>query len=303
MIFIVLLLLLIAFLVILARRKSKDGGSKSLAALAPLIVAADHGDPNALHQLNAARDRLHLSDEAFAQYRHKLYLRYAQNGDAFAEYQLGEEAIYLLNQPRAGYDHLQRAAARGRTEAMVTLALLYSTGSHGFEENLPLSFEWYMRAANAGNAKAMAEVSSCYRTGCGVGENREAAISWATKGANMGSAECVFALSECYEMPPSPGNIATRLRYLEQAIRMGNREIYEKSANALGGVFGASYLYRVPANSFTDRRKAAYCFSLAWFCDPDDDIVKEKLQKIGYPASQQELAQWRADANTLRYNP
>lgn len=275
---------------------------RSLVTLDPLIIATDHGDKNAQQRLNAERDRLKISGEAFMQYRRSMYTRLAQNGDAFAEYQLGADA-YVLRQSRAAYDHLQRAASMGCTEAMLTLGMLYHIGSDGFEENLPLSFKWYMTAANAGNTKAMAEVANCYRIGYGVGESKEAAIAWATKGAKAGSAACMFELSECYKMPPSPENTKMRLQYLEQAMRMGDREIYEKAAKELGGIFGNAYIYNFPVDSFADRRKAAYCLSLAWFCDPDNDSVREDLQKIGYQVPRQEFEQWRADAGMLRYNP
>ncbi len=277
---------------------------RSLVTLDPLIIATDHGDKNALQRLYAERDRLKISDEAFMQYRRSMYTRLAQNGDAFAEYQLGEDARIFWRQPRAAYDHLQRAASMGCTEAMVTLGLLYSVGDDGFEQNLPLSFKWYMTAANAGNTEAMAKVASCYCVGYGVEESKEAAIAWATKGAKAGSAACMFELSVCYHMMPlSPENTKMRLQYLEQAMRMGDREIYEKAAKELGGIFGNAYIYNFPVDSFADRRKAAYCLSLAWFCDPDNDSVRADLQKIGYQVPRQEFEQWRADAGMLRYNP
>lgn len=284
-------------------RKARRSSS-ALNALDSLIIAVDRGDKAALKLLWEERDRRKISDEAFIRYRRSLYTRLAQKGDAFAEYQLGEDALLILHQPRAAYDYYRRAADKGCTEAMTRLALLYATGSNGFEENLPLSFQWYMCAANAGDTEAMAEVSSCYHSGYGVEENLEGAIYWASKGANAGSAKCVLQLAECYDtMPPTPEKKATRLKYLEQAMRMGDGDVYKKAAKSLGHVFGNAYIYNSPEDQYTDRRKAAYCFTLAWVCDTDDDYVKENLQKVGYRTSQREFEQWRADALALRYNP
>lgn len=284
-------------------RKARRSSS-ALNALDSLIIATDHGDKAALKLLWEERDRRKISDEAFIRYRRSLYTRLAQKGDAFAEYQLGWEAL-SLHQPRAAYDYYRRAADKGCTEAMTRLALLYATGSEGFEENLPLSFQWYMCAANAGDTHAMAKVSNCYQWGHGVEENLEGAIYWASKGAKAGSAECVLQLAECYNtMPPTPEKKATRLKYLEQAMRMGDGDVYEKAANSLGYFFGSAYISNLlPEDQYTDRRKAAYCFTLAWLCDTDNDYVKENLQKVGYRTSQREFEQWRADALALRYNP
>ena len=282
-------------------RKARRSGN----ALDSLIIAADRGDKAARKLLWEERDRRKISGEDYIRYRRSLYTRLAQKGDAFAEYELGEDALLILRQPRAAYDYYRRAADKGCTEAMTRLALLYATGSEGFEENLPLSFQWYMCAANAGDTKAMAEVSSCYHSGYGVEKNLEGAIYWASKGAKAGSAKCVFQLAECYNtLPPAPEKKATRLKYLEQAMRMGDGDVYEKAANSLGYFFGSAYIYNLQLeDQYTDRRKAAYCFTLAWVCDTDNDYVKENLQKVGYRTSQREFEQWRADALALRYNP
>lgn len=300
MVWIVCVIILI-FAGIAIRRRSK--GNPAMRALDSLIIASDHGNEAALHQLWEERERRNISDEAFVQYRRSLYTRLAQSGDAFAEYQLGEDARCFLKQPRAAREHFLRAANMGSTEAMMSLALNYAVGAEGFEENLPLSFQWYMNAANAGNTEAIAEVASCYYSGIGVEENLEAAISWASKGAKAGSAACILQLAECYSMPPTPANRAMQLKYLEQAMRMGDKKVYERAAHNLGFFFGAAFIFNSAGDSYTDRRKAAYCFTLEWIYDPDNELTKENLQKVGYRVSQQEFEQWRADALALRYNP
>lgn len=296
--FVFIIILIFAGIVFSKRNKAK----RAMRELDSLTIASDHGDEDAQHRLWEERERRNISDEAFIRYRRSLYTRLAQNGDAFAEYQLGEDAKHFLKQPRVACEHLQRAANMGSTDAMMSLALYYAVGSDGFEENPQLSFQWYVNAANAGNTKAMSEVSSCYLIGDGVRKNLEAAISWASKGANAGSAVCVLQLAKCYGESFTPAGRAAELRCLERAIRMGDREVYEQAAASLGFFFGGAYIFNSPVDQYNDRRKAAYCFTLRWICDNNDD-VKETLRKIGYHASQREFEQWCADARALRYNP
>ena len=136
---------------------------------------------SAQQQLAAEKARLNVTNNEYLSYRRALYTRLTQNGDAFAEYQLGEDARVCLRQPRAAYDHYYRAANLGSAEAMAAFGMLYATGADGFEQNPTVSFQWYLAAANAGNVGAMREVARCYRTGCGVAADPAEAAVWAEK--------------------------------------------------------------------------------------------------------------------------
>ncbi len=160
---------------------ARRAAQRRLEALHALVVAADHGDMAAQQQLAAEKARLNVTNNEYLSYRRALYTRLAQNGDAFAEYQLGEDARVCLRQPRAAYDHYYRAANLGSAEAMAAFGMLYATGADGFEQNPTVSFQWYLAAANTGNVGAMREVARCYRTGCGVAADPAEAAVWAEK--------------------------------------------------------------------------------------------------------------------------
>lgn len=164
-----------------AARRAAQRRLEALHALDALVLAADHGDMSAQQQLAAEKARLNVTNNEYLSYRRALYTRLAQNGDAFAEYQLGEDARVCLRQPRAAYDHYYRAANFGSAEAMAAFGMLYATGADGFEQNPTVSFQWYLAAANAGNVGAMREVARCYRTGCGVAADPAEAAVWAEK--------------------------------------------------------------------------------------------------------------------------
>ena len=84
-----------------AARRAAQRWLEALHALDALVLAADHGDMSAQQQLAAEKARLNVTNNEYLSYRRALYTRLAQNGDAFAEYQLGEDARVCLRQPRA----------------------------------------------------------------------------------------------------------------------------------------------------------------------------------------------------------
>ena len=164
-----------------AAKRAAQRRLEALHALDHLIAPADHGDPAAQQQLAAEKARLNIADSEYLPYRRALYTQLAQGGDAFAEYQLGEDARVCLRQPRAAYEHYYRAANLGSAEAMAAFGMLYASGTDGFERNSSVSFQWYLAAANAGNVGAMQEVARCYRTGCGVAADPDEAAAWSEK--------------------------------------------------------------------------------------------------------------------------
>ena len=122
-----------------AARRTAQRRLEALHALDALVLAADHGDMSAQQQLAAEKARLNVTNNEYLSYRRALYTRLTQNGDAFAEYQLGEDARVCLRQPRAAYDHYYRAANLGSAEAMAAFGMLYATGADGFEQNPTVS--------------------------------------------------------------------------------------------------------------------------------------------------------------------
>ena len=83
-------------------------------------------------------------------------------------------------------------AEAGDSSSMVALGRAYALGTDGFAKDELLAFKWYLRAAEAGLPKAMAEVARRYRDGIGVREDFAASLRWADKGAEMGDADAIY---------------------------------------------------------------------------------------------------------------
>ena len=75
---------------------------------------------------------------------------------------------------------------------MLDLAASYDVGSSGAKKDPQVAFKWYLRAAEAGDSRAMGEVARRYREGIGVRANWDSSVAWADKGADKGDAQSLY---------------------------------------------------------------------------------------------------------------
>jgi TPR repeat protein len=59
--------------------------------------------------------------------------------------------------------------------------------------------DWYLKAANNGNTKAMNMTGQMYENGFGVTKNIQTAIEWYTKAANQGHEWSQYDLGKIYQ--------------------------------------------------------------------------------------------------------
>ncbi|MCB1205515.1 MAG: sel1 repeat family protein [Verrucomicrobiae bacterium] len=91
---------------------------------------------------------------------------------------------------------LEDAAQEGNLLAMNGLARLLSGEIDGFEPDLERAFEWYLRAAEAGDRGAKYCVGVCLIEGRGVPSDRDAGWSWIEQSADMNFELAMEALRE-----------------------------------------------------------------------------------------------------------
>jgi TPR repeat protein len=70
-------------------------------------------------------------------------------------------------------------------ERMSTMGFHYAHGI-GVKQNYEKAFEWYQKAADAGDAYAMYEVAHCYENGEGVDSDEDLYIEWLEKARDAG---------------------------------------------------------------------------------------------------------------------
>ncbi len=250
--------------------------------------------------------RENISDAALKKTEKSVMLSLGEGGDLEAMRSLVTSAETAEERCR----WLTKLSEAGDARSMYRLALGYSEAINAkssvdsFGEDPEKEFYWYCKAADKGYDKAMAAVAGCYYFGTGVPKDKKKAFDYAKDCANRGSSACCFFLVDNFGFQFDNPHITTaeRIKMMERVMLRGEPESFAKAAWKLGFAYGEAYLYDKPENEYSDRRKAAYCFVLAYVLDKDL-YDKDKIIKTGYRATQYELNKWQEDARNLRYNP
>ncbi len=90
-----------------------------------------------------------------------------------------------------------KAAEAGDARAMFHLAVCYENGD-GIAKDESKAFEWYKKAAEAGDARAMATAARCYMMGTGVVKDESKAFEWYQKAGDGGLAQAMLSVGLCY---------------------------------------------------------------------------------------------------------
>ena len=155
-------------------------------------------------------------------YELDLLMRRAQNGDADAQYDLGEryyDGNGVSENPEKAVYWYKKAADQGHLEAQYSLGWCYKNGE-GVATNFTLGAEWLKKAAQRGHAKAQLHLGHSYNDGEGVPENLNTALYWWEKAAEQGNDQAQACTGACYYMQYR--NLNKALYWLEKAIDQGN---------------------------------------------------------------------------------
>ena len=101
-------------------------------------------------------------------------------------------------------DYIESSIKGDVTEEEITianrvLAKMYRDGI-GVKRSLPTAFEYFKKAADAGDITSVATVGQCYMYGEGVKKNAKEAFQWNTRAAEAGDATGIRNLAICYDL-------------------------------------------------------------------------------------------------------
>ncbi len=171
--------------------------SRGVNGVALLLQASNAGDPVGMTLLG----RLYHRGKGVAQNigtARQLYTK-AVPSFALANTFLGE--TYLESSNRA--DHSQAlpyfltAAAKGETESMVQMAVMYTRGD-GVTQNYTSAAQWLNQAQERGDPVASFQRGALYHKGLGVPQSHLEAVTLYRRSAMAGYAPAQAALGMCY---------------------------------------------------------------------------------------------------------
>jgi TPR repeat protein len=158
----------------------------------------------------------------------ELFERAAAKGETEAMLSLGK--LYAsLDRPDASdkaVEWFRRAEHGGQTEAMIELGRAYAAGA-GVPLDERRAFEFFLRAARGGSALGMRELANALSIGFGVQQNPALAIDWYRRAADGGDSKAMLSLALSLEAgfgaAPDP---KSSLAWLQRAADAGNPEAY-----------------------------------------------------------------------------
>ena len=184
----------------------------------------------------------------------------AQQGIAQSQFNLGKSYLdgkFTPQDIKLGLHYLNQAAEQGMDEAEVMLARLYATGDQveqsnskafdfylraafsnntfalymvgtylldgrcGFPATDAIAFEWFLRAAERGDADGQAKVGYAYLQGIGIEKNSEKARDWIQKGLAQKNKFAYYSMSQFYKQELPEHNEIKAFEYLELSAEAG----------------------------------------------------------------------------------
>lgn len=118
-------------------------------------------------------------------------------------------------------DNLSQVALNGDIDAQVQLGNMYRSGQ-GVDKDWGKACQWYLLAADAGNAHAQYNLGMRYYNGQGVPKDLQQATLWWAKSADQGHTQALYALGFRYLNGDSVArDIDTALEIFEKVATTG----------------------------------------------------------------------------------
>lgn len=288
--FLYLIVIVIVIAIVVAVASKERAEERKMEGLEDAILRAHRTDDWRIVENYCSSEN--IPEETMHEVRRRVNIRLAKQGDIKA---MRVAAAYAeTEEERREFETM--GAEAGDVDAMYALAIGY------MNVDAEKQFYWYKKAADRGLDKAMGAVASAYYFGDGVPADKKKAFAYAKDCADRGCADASFFLVDYFEQFNEPRlDTQEKINLMERVMQRGERESFAKAARKLGIIYGGAYLFNGVVNEFSNRRKASYCFTLAYVLDHDYD--KDDIFKTGYRPTQFELDKWQEDARNLRYNP
>ena len=130
----------------------------------------------------------------------------AEAGDAEAQLALAQRyrfGVDVPQNPATAVEWFMKAADQGNAQGQFSVGYMYATGENGFKNNLETAAEWFRKAAENGHPSAQANLGRMYLYGNGVEINPEAALFWLKKAADQGNTQAQIDLGGRYAVGKS----------------------------------------------------------------------------------------------------
>ncbi|MBO6224712.1 MAG: sel1 repeat family protein [Psychrobacter sp.] len=179
----------------------------------------------------------------------------------------GNSSIQQLEKKPIDLSVMQSAANKGEIQAQLMMGIFHHEGSAGLTKDSAKAFNWYKKAAQAGNQDAQFSLASMYESGDGIDQNYALAKNWYEKAAAQGDSDSQYVLGSMYYNGTGVAqNYTTAFNWYQKSANQGNMA----AENNLGD------MYRKGEGVAQDVKKA-----FSWY---------QKSAEQGYPKAQYNAA-------------
>ena len=161
-----------------------------------------------------------------------------------------------------GFIQIEPKAEKLRPYVQYRIGKIYSYGS-GTDNDYEKSFEWFKKAAQAGNKFAQYSLANQYYYGNGIEKDLSSAHEWYTKSASQGMPYANYALAQMYSKgEEAEQNDETARRYYARALR-GFLAIEENDQADENLMYKIGRMYKYGLGTDSDMLKAIDYFRTA----------------------------------------
>ena len=122
-----------------------------------------------------------------------------EGGEAYYNYSKLDVTLLPLGYHKAEFEYYKKAAELGNTRAMVYVGIAYKQG-YPVNRNCDMAFNCFAKATELGDEYlAPYYLAECYENGSGVETDENAAVMYYTMSAECGNIPSMLALSRIYK--------------------------------------------------------------------------------------------------------
>jgi TPR repeat protein len=301
-------LLLLATALISISLAAQETVSVAKLPIAQLQKLAESGDPAAQNELGV-RYRMGTDVEKDPAKAVPWFFKAARQGYAKAYFNLGaayyngdgvavnddDSCVWFMLSADAGDQSGVNAIARNRQQLSrqqmnrceVMTATAYLMGERN-KQDYGKAMQWYVAAANTGDAVACEKIAYMYDRGLGVPADKQESVRWLKRAADLNYPPAIYELGMTYE---SGGVVAPDLgkakKLYEQASLLG----FPQAFKALGNVYNDGRGVKI------DREKALAYYIVA--ANNGDVEAKVKEAELSAQLSAKEVSAAKKDALNL----
>lgn len=213
-------------------------------------------------------------------------LRFAEQDDADAQNYIGNYysmGLGIEKDAIKAVEWYKKAVELGNSKAMFNLATHYLNGD-GIPSDPDIAVKWYTKAAELGNSIAMYNLGVIFSNGDFIPQSKETAVGWFEKAAKAGNSKAMFILATYYDIGDVViQNKGTAAEWYAKAAELGVKDAMFNLAICYENGEGVAQSYETAVEWYkkaADLGDSKAMFHLGMCCCSGRGIPKNEVEAV-----------------------